>query len=128
MAVQLELPPGFRFHPTDEELVMHYLCRKCASHPISVPIIAEIDLYKFNPWDLPGNWFLIFFLYLNSSQGNFIKIFFCISLNVEILYWQKKLPWLIMCFNLLWWLVLYLRNANISPIFNFEEASLIWCN
>jgi len=54
MAVQLQLPPGFRFHPTDEELVMHYLCRKCASHSISIPIIAEIDLYKFNPWDLPG--------------------------------------------------------------------------
>ncbi|KAF6170565.1 hypothetical protein GIB67_031973 [Kingdonia uniflora] len=50
----LELPPGFRFHPTDEELVMHYLCRKCSSMPISVPIIAEIDLYKFDPWQLPG--------------------------------------------------------------------------
>lgn len=50
----LELPPGFRFHPTDEELVMHYLCRKCASQQISVPIIAEIDLYKFDPWQLPG--------------------------------------------------------------------------
>ncbi|KAD7478654.1 hypothetical protein R6Q59_005594 [Mikania micrantha] len=50
----LELPPGFRFHPTDDELVMHYLCRKCASQPISVPIIAEIDLYKFDPWQLPG--------------------------------------------------------------------------
>ncbi|XP_031119221.1 NAC domain-containing protein 2-like [Ipomoea triloba] len=53
MAGGLQLPPGFRFHPTDEELVMHYLCRKCASLPISVPIIAEIDLYKFDPWDLP---------------------------------------------------------------------------
>ncbi|KAK4341016.1 hypothetical protein RND71_039517 [Anisodus tanguticus] len=52
-AVELQLPAGFRFHPTDEELVMHYLCRKCASQPISVPIIAEIDLYKYNPWDLP---------------------------------------------------------------------------
>ncbi|KAG1369931.1 NAC domain-containing protein 48 [Cocos nucifera] len=50
----LQLPPGFRFHPTDEELVMHYLCRKCAALPISVPIIAEIDLYKFDPWQLPG--------------------------------------------------------------------------
>ncbi|XP_039121214.1 NAC domain-containing protein 2-like [Dioscorea cayenensis subsp. rotundata] len=50
----LQLPPGFRFHPTDEELVIHYLCRKCASLPISVPIITELDLYKFNPWDLPG--------------------------------------------------------------------------
>ncbi|XP_062099271.1 NAC domain-containing protein 2-like [Humulus lupulus] len=54
MTGELELPPGFRFHPTDEELVMHYLCRKCASQPISVPIIAEIDLYKYDPWDLPG--------------------------------------------------------------------------
>ncbi|EPS72690.1 hypothetical protein M569_02069, partial [Genlisea aurea] len=52
--VELRLPAGFRFHPTDEELVIHYLCRKCASQSISVPIIAEIDLYKYNPWDLPG--------------------------------------------------------------------------
>lgn len=54
MASELQLPPGFRFHPTDEELVMQYLCRKCASQPIAVPIIAEIDLYKHDPWDLPG--------------------------------------------------------------------------
>ncbi|KAL1543815.1 No apical meristem (NAM) protein [Salvia divinorum] len=53
-AVNLQLPPGFRFHPTDEELVLHYLCRKCASQSIAVPIIAEIDLYKYDPWELPG--------------------------------------------------------------------------
>jgi len=51
---ELQLPPGFRFHPTDEELVMHYLCRRCAGLPISVPIIAEIDLYKYDPWQLPS--------------------------------------------------------------------------
>ncbi|KAK1576179.1 hypothetical protein Q3G72_011549 [Acer saccharum] len=50
---EIELPAGFRFHPTDEELVNHYLCRKCAGLPISVPIIAEIDLYKYDPWQLP---------------------------------------------------------------------------
>ncbi|KAK3411304.1 hypothetical protein EUGRSUZ_I00060 [Eucalyptus grandis] len=50
---QLALPAGFRFHPTDDELVTDYLIRKCASQPISAPIIAEIDLYKFDPWDLP---------------------------------------------------------------------------
>ncbi|XP_020227156.1 NAC domain-containing protein 2 [Cajanus cajan] len=54
MASELQLPPGFRFHPTDEELVKDYLCRKCTSQPIAVPIIAEIDLYKYDPWDLPG--------------------------------------------------------------------------
>lgn len=53
-AVDLQLPPGFRFHPTDEELVMHYLCRRCATQSITVPIIAEIDLYKYDPWELPG--------------------------------------------------------------------------
>ncbi|CAA2967608.1 NAC domain-containing protein 2-like [Olea europaea var. sylvestris] len=51
---QLNLPAGFRFHPTDDELVVHYLCRKCAGQPITAPIIAEIDLYKFDPWDLPA--------------------------------------------------------------------------
>ncbi|VFQ63553.1 unnamed protein product [Cuscuta campestris] len=51
---RLDMPPGFRFHPTDDELVVHYLCRKCAGQSISVPIIADIDLYKFDPWQLPG--------------------------------------------------------------------------
>ncbi|KAL6853777.1 hypothetical protein ACP4OV_019806 [Aristida adscensionis] len=50
---ELNLPPGFRFHPTDEELVVHYLCRKVARQLLPVPIIAEVDLYKFDPWDLP---------------------------------------------------------------------------
>ncbi|KAF8405702.1 hypothetical protein HHK36_007779 [Tetracentron sinense] len=54
MTGELGLPAGFRFHPTDEELVMHYLCRRCASQPIAVPVIAEIDLYKYDPWQLPG--------------------------------------------------------------------------
>ncbi|XP_027344395.1 protein ATAF2-like [Abrus precatorius] len=53
MQGELELPPGFRFHPTDDELVNHYLCRKCAAQSIAVPIIKEIDLYKFDPWQLP---------------------------------------------------------------------------
>ncbi|XP_021726051.1 NAC transcription factor 56-like [Chenopodium quinoa] len=50
---QPQLPPGFRFHPTDEELVVHYLKRKVQSTPLPVSIIAEIDLYKFDPWELP---------------------------------------------------------------------------
>ncbi|KAK7317798.1 hypothetical protein RJT34_02336 [Clitoria ternatea] len=51
---QLSLPPGFRFYPTDEELLVQYLCRKVAGHHFSLPIIAEVDLYKFDPWVLPG--------------------------------------------------------------------------
>ncbi|KAF5730634.1 NAC domain protein [Tripterygium wilfordii] len=48
------LPPGFRFHPTDEELLVHYLKRKASSAPLPVAIIAEVDLYKFDPWELPA--------------------------------------------------------------------------
>ncbi|KAI3680654.1 hypothetical protein L6452_35427 [Arctium lappa] len=48
------LPPGFRFHPTDEELVVYYLKKKASSIPLPVAIIAEVDLYKFDPWELPS--------------------------------------------------------------------------
>ncbi|KAL0305768.1 UNVERIFIED_CONTAM: NAC transcription factor 56 [Sesamum radiatum] len=51
---QPRLPPGFRFHPTDEELVVHYLKKKAASAPLPVAIIAEVDLYKYDPWELPS--------------------------------------------------------------------------
>uniref|UniRef100_A0A5B7A9W1 Putative NAC transcription factors 48 n=1 Tax=Davidia involucrata TaxID=16924 RepID=A0A5B7A9W1_DAVIN len=51
---QPQLPPGFRFHPTDEELVVHYLKKRASSAPLPVSIIAEIDLYKFDPWELPS--------------------------------------------------------------------------
>lgn len=51
---QPQLPPGFRFHPTDEELVVHYLKKKADSIPLPVAIIAEVDLYKFDPWELPA--------------------------------------------------------------------------
>uniref|UniRef100_A0ACD5UFD7 Uncharacterized protein n=1 Tax=Avena sativa TaxID=4498 RepID=A0ACD5UFD7_AVESA len=51
--LELELPPGFRFHPTDEELLVHYLRKKAAKVPLPVTIIAEVDLYKFDPWELP---------------------------------------------------------------------------
>lgn len=52
-AKQPQLPPGFRFHPTDEELVVHYLKKKASSAPLPMSIIAEVDLYKFDPWELP---------------------------------------------------------------------------
>ncbi|KAG2702804.1 hypothetical protein I3843_06G100700 [Carya illinoinensis] len=51
----LRLPPGFRFHPTDEELVVQYLKRKVFSCPLPASIIPEVDVCKYDPWDLPGD-------------------------------------------------------------------------
>jgi DNA-directed RNA polymerase subunit E'/Rpb7 len=48
------VPPGFRFHPTDEELVAYYLKRKVSGRAIEDDVIAVVDLYKCEPWDLPG--------------------------------------------------------------------------
>ncbi|KAF7067936.1 hypothetical protein CFC21_073751 [Triticum aestivum] len=45
--------PGYRFHPTDEELVTFYLRRKVARKPLRIEVIREMDIYKHDPWDLP---------------------------------------------------------------------------
>ncbi|KAM6599110.1 protein SOMBRERO-like [Cannabis sativa] len=49
---QLTVPPGFRFHPTDEELLYYYLKKKVSYEPIDLDVIREVDLNKLEPWDL----------------------------------------------------------------------------
>ncbi|KEH38685.1 putative transcription factor NAM family [Medicago truncatula] len=47
------LPPGFRFHPTDEELITFYLLKKVLDTTFTARAIAEVDLNKCEPWELP---------------------------------------------------------------------------
>lgn len=55
MEESLDLPPGFRFHPTDEEIVTHYLSPKVVNHgAFTARAIGEVDLNKCEPWDLPA--------------------------------------------------------------------------
>ncbi|KAL8137693.1 hypothetical protein V2J09_003694 [Rumex salicifolius] len=49
--VEAKLPPGFRFHPRDDELICDYLMRRFASSESS--LLIEVDLNKCEPWDLP---------------------------------------------------------------------------
>ncbi|KAJ0264115.1 Protein CUP-SHAPED COTYLEDON 1 [Hirschfeldia incana] len=47
------MPPGFRFHPTDEELITYYLLRKVLDRNFSCAAISQVDLNKSEPWELP---------------------------------------------------------------------------
>ncbi|XP_065870251.1 NAC domain-containing protein 78 [Euphorbia lathyris] len=71
------LAPGFRFHPTDEELIRYYLKRKVTNKPFRFDPIAVVDIYKSEPWDLPDKsklktrdleWY--FFSMLDKKYGN----------------------------------------------------------
>ncbi|CAI9267150.1 unnamed protein product [Lactuca saligna] len=46
------VPPGFRFHPTDEELLHYYLKKKISFQKFDMDVIREVDLNKIEPWDL----------------------------------------------------------------------------
>ncbi|TYH59770.1 hypothetical protein ES332_D08G244100v1 [Gossypium tomentosum] len=50
----MNMVKGFRFHPTDEELI-EYLQIKTFNRDSLVQVIAEIpDICEFEPWELPG--------------------------------------------------------------------------
>lgn len=70
----LELP-GFRFHPTEEELLDFYLKNMVLGKKLSCDIIGYLNIYHHDPWDLPGlakigerEWY--FFVPRDRKQGS----------------------------------------------------------
>ncbi|KAM0846504.1 hypothetical protein ACQ4PT_055626 [Festuca glaucescens] len=52
--MEARMPPGFRFHPRDEELVLDYLLHKLTGRRAYGGVdIVDVDLNKCEPWDLP---------------------------------------------------------------------------
>ncbi|XP_051117743.1 NAC domain-containing protein 92-like isoform X2 [Andrographis paniculata] len=64
-----DLPPGFRFHPTDEELITHYLSQKVLDTSFTTKVIGDVDLNKVEPWELPWK----------ASMGEKEWYFFCLK-------------------------------------------------
>jgi No apical meristem (NAM) protein len=75
--VEAKLPPGFRFHPRDDELICEYLAPKVgkkdgksALMPGLSEAMVDVDLNKCEPWDLPGKIITRFY----SCAMNFFSI------------------------------------------------------
>jgi len=83
------LAPGFRFHPTDEELVIYYLKRKVSGKSFRFDAISEVDIYRSEPWDLAGHSLCFHFisLYFHLSVLKF-EIFVVLFLWVFFLVFQ----------------------------------------
>ncbi|OEL29862.1 hypothetical protein BAE44_0009119, partial [Dichanthelium oligosanthes] len=47
------LPIGFRFRPTNEELLLHYLRRKTLACPLPAGIILDADLARLSSLKTP---------------------------------------------------------------------------
>ncbi|XP_022859366.1 NAC domain-containing protein 35-like [Olea europaea var. sylvestris] len=68
--------PGFRFHPTEEELLSFYLKNMVLrKNSRSANIIGFLNIYHHDPWDLPGlakigerEWY--FFVPRNKKHGS----------------------------------------------------------
>ncbi|WOL10539.1 hypothetical protein Cni_G19298 [Canna indica] len=61
----MELSPGFRFHPTEKEIITRYLFPKVINNSFIARAVGEVDLNKFEPWDLPSDG-----LHISPSSAN----------------------------------------------------------
>ncbi|THU73467.1 hypothetical protein C4D60_Mb04t23150 [Musa balbisiana] len=50
---ELDLP-GFRFHPTEVELLDFYLRSAVQGKKLNFDIIGRLNIYHYDPWELPG--------------------------------------------------------------------------
>ncbi|KAF8019624.1 hypothetical protein BT93_G0340 [Corymbia citriodora subsp. variegata] len=51
------LPVGYRFHPTDEEFVAHYLTNRVLGVIENPCIIPDVDICRWDPWELPPKFY-----------------------------------------------------------------------
>ncbi|OVA07845.1 NAC domain [Macleaya cordata] len=51
--IEATLPPGFRFHPRDEDLVCHYLYNKISNERLLKNTMVDVNLHTCEPWQLP---------------------------------------------------------------------------
>ena len=87
----IKLPIGFRFCPTDEELLLHYLKKKAFAQQLPASVISEFDVFQTEPWKLPG-WSEFFFSFLQLLHLFFLNMCSVGSTSISL----QLLPLLLM--------------------------------
>jgi hypothetical protein len=94
-----DLPPGFRFYPTEDELVSFYLHNKLEGkredlNRVMSRVIPVVDIYEFNPWDLPRKNLLLSLFWMNDIYFNLLLIsllLLFLSLELTRVFWSAVL-------------------------------------
>lgn len=60
------IPPGYRFRPTDEELIVYYLLKKINNQPLPLNLINQCNVYEKNPQQLAGTYVNLIYIYTRS--------------------------------------------------------------
>lgn len=61
------LPIGFRFCATGDVVIRHFVSNKVLGAPLPINPIKEIDVYLFEPDELPSEYFFLLILYAFSG-------------------------------------------------------------
>ncbi|XP_065859381.1 NAC domain-containing protein 86-like [Euphorbia lathyris] len=80
----MENGTGYRFHPTDEELVNYYLKLKMLGRNDQVCTIPEINLLKLEPWEISGK-----AMAMSNDPNDQVWYFFCAP-NYKYLNSQRE--------------------------------------
>ncbi|XP_075649624.1 uncharacterized protein LOC142620075 [Castanea sativa] len=77
--LKLKLPPGYRFYPTDQEIIEHFLKPKITGNDKDINHVCETEFYNHEPWDLQHicgidskdqEWFFFHAQSLKHQNGN----------------------------------------------------------
>lgn len=60
---------GFRFHPTEQEIISYFLEMKMRGLDFPVHTVAEVDICKFEPYDLPRKYLLLLLFIITRTQS-----------------------------------------------------------
>ncbi|GJN25152.1 hypothetical protein PR202_gb12944 [Eleusine coracana subsp. coracana] len=81
----IPMPPGYKFIPSDEDIVVRYLRCRALNQPLPSAFITDKDILNHNPWDLlPGAFiqhiFYTQWFHLFAPSASDI----CVAINVLI--------------------------------------------